>query len=141
MLDVCLPIIEQVAHAVGYAERAGYNHGNLHPGNIFLSKFITSPTVQVKVGDFGMPFIPENQDRSVLQYHAPEGSTATTVDVYSLGMLLQTLVVSQQGGDLVRRVSREALSINPRERHPDVQSFMIDMKMMAPCVISQDQDR
>ena len=50
-------LIRQICDAMGHAHKYGVVHGNLHPGNIFLSSNDNSDDVSVSVADFGTGMI------------------------------------------------------------------------------------
>ncbi len=94
-LPVALWIVRQVAEALGALDAAGWMHGDVKPGNIFLS-----PRRHVTLLDLGFARRPSDgaaaADRGVLgtwHYLAPECITTAAAadirsDIYSLGAVL-----------------------------------------------------
>ena len=83
--------------------REGVCHGNLKPGNVWLS-----PSGEVKIADFYAPLFVENPDPDNLvnpaswQYSAPERRNGETVhpsgDIFSLGAILCELISGEIAG-------------------------------------------
>ncbi len=74
-----IDILEAVIQAMGHAESTGLTHGNLHPGNVLLTK-----AGVVKVVDFGMPRSRED----FAAHYRPKGiADAHQVDRHALGVM------------------------------------------------------
>lgn len=98
-------LIRQICDAMGHAHKYGVVHGNLHPGNIFLSSQDDPEDVSVSVADFGTGMIGDVHHIYLDEntYFAPpdqlecagcrwsEGS-AQRWDVYRFGVIAYSLI-------------------------------------------------
>jgi len=140
------------------AHRIGIIHGLLKPGN-----FILTPRGKLKICDFKGPYFeselfPENVDAEDILYLSPEqiqhiGPVSATSDIYTLGVMIYTLVSGRQPYDAANadvdevrlRILNEALPFvenvsvklnsviqaatakNPGERYASVESMLSDL--------------
>jgi serine/threonine protein kinase len=128
----CIPILRQVAKALGSAHEKGIVHLDVKPDNVLLvSK--DGRADAVKVVDFGVAGILGQQSGSRVmgtpEYMAPERATGKTYDhrsdVYSLGVMAYEMLVGEvpfQGPTPIETLSLQASEvpdrINERLRHP-----------------------
>lgn len=94
-----IPIIKQVAEALGEAHKAGLVHRDIKPGNIMIDAM-----GRAKVTDFGIAYVSREQTRltqegSIIgtpEYLSPEQCEGKEVDgrsdIYSLGVLFYELL-------------------------------------------------
>ena len=90
-----IPILKQVAAALGAAHACQVSHGNLKARNVIVTEFR-----EVKVTDFGLappPAIPPSADLSL--YLAPErlrGGPTPAADLYACGVLWYFMLTGNQ---------------------------------------------
>jgi serine/threonine-protein kinase len=138
-LEHALLIARRVADAVAAAHEsdAGVVHGALSSSRVLISRHgevvVTGFTGEVIFDDFGGP--------------APERHVDKRSDVYAIGALLYELiagVTARAGGerpalasiapeipDSLDAAIARALQEDPDERHPDVESFLFDLRGVA----------
>jgi hypothetical protein len=135
-LSRALDIARQVALALEEAESKGLVHGDLRPGNIYLTG-----DGRVRVLDFGLTrrlqegILTVAQDFGGTQlYAAPETFTSDVThrsDIYSLGAVMFHLLTGQppfQGrslSELVRAHQREPLPAHLLDAYPDAVANMV----------------
>lgn len=131
-----LAIVKYVASAIGHAHENGIIHCDLKPGNILQNK-----NGNVLVTDFGFAFLKasgaatmRNSIGGTVGYIAPEiincrSFPKPTSDIYSLGVLLWTLITgtlpekpfilcsAENGLASISRIVRRCLSDDPQKRY------------------------
>jgi predicted Ser/Thr protein kinase len=109
-----------VCDALAHAHRHGIVHRDIKPSNVLVA-----PGGRVKLVDFGIaslatqPAITANGWAGTPKYMAPEaftGSTDPRLDVYSVAMLLRTLIAPAAMPADLDAVIRRALAIDPGAR-------------------------
>lgn len=112
-------VIRDVLCALAHLSAHGLVHRDLSPGNILLG-----PDGYVKVADFGLAkrhsTLSPGAAVGTLPYASPEtlrGEQATAAsDLYSVGMILQTIPKSKRWPRDLRRLSERLLAPNPNAR-------------------------
>jgi hypothetical protein len=159
-LAEAIHVLRNVADGLGAAHRAGLVHGNLSPGNVFVSTDLSV----AKVGEFGAA------DRSPAEettrttdlararllstlYRAPElagdlGQATVRSDIYSLGVIAYELMTGKLPigkfglpSDLNNQVPLEldpivlkCLANDPAQRYPSVEALRADFDKVAQVV-------
>jgi serine/threonine protein kinase len=129
----CIPILRQVAKALGSAHEKGIVHLDVKPDNVLLVGK-EGRTDGVKVVDFGVAGILGQQSGTsrvmgTPEYMAPERAIGKTYDhrsdIYSLGVMAYEMLVGEvpfQGPTPIETLSLQASEIpdriNERLRHP-----------------------
>ena len=95
-------ILEQLAHALSAAHAAGVVHRDLKPENIFLGvSRRTGATLVLKVLDFGIAKVMEDQRRTTAAFGTPlwlapeqtrQGEITPAADVWAFGLLVFTMI-------------------------------------------------
>ncbi|MFV1980238.1 MAG: serine/threonine protein kinase, partial [Rhodothermia bacterium] len=114
-----LNLFLQVCDAVSYAHQNLVVHRDLKPANIYVHEVGQRPVV--KLLDFGIARLLESEDDSLTvtgtgpltpAFAAPEQLTGapitTATDIYSLGVVLYTLLTGQRPYDLDRKTASQA---------------------------------
>jgi serine/threonine protein kinase len=146
----CIPILRQVAKALGSAHEKGIVHLDVKPDNVLLVGK-EGRTDAVKVVDFGVAGILGQQSGSsrvmgTPEYMAPERAVGKTYDhrsdIYSLGVMAYEMLVGEvpfQGPTPIETLSLQASEIpdriNERLRHPipeALESVVMDMLEKSP---------
>lgn len=135
-----LPLIKQMAAALGAAHAVGVVHRDFKPGNVVLARTVGQDAVRPVVTDFGLASQSVFSEDSVSlftgqgilgtpAYMAPEqleGRPATAAsDIYSLGLLIYEMVTGERPflGDTAVSAALKRLSeapTPPRRRQPGV---------------------
>jgi tRNA A-37 threonylcarbamoyl transferase component Bud32 len=100
-----LPVLEQLAHALGAAHAAGVTHRDLKPENIFLGvAHRTGRTLMVKVLDFGIAKLADDERRTTSAFGTPlwlapeqthRGEITPAADVWAFGLLVFVMLVGR----------------------------------------------
>ena len=137
-----------LANALGQAHRAGIIHGDIKPGNIFVT-----PDEKVKLGDFGIARL-ANQDSAsdrvmgTPAYLAPEQIQGQPhdqrSDQFSFGIVFYQMLTGVRpfDGRSVGAVCSEILNaqpVPPSERNPAVPRALD--RVIARCLAKDPQDR
>lgn len=131
-LDETLPVLAQVADALGYAHRQGVVHRDIKPDNIILRPLEEpdregEPPIRAIVTDFGLAKLMEGGMHTqsgtfmgTLQYMSPEQALGKPLDgrsdIYSLGVLLYQLATGRLPFDI--RTPTEAVMKHINETPP-----------------------
>jgi tetratricopeptide (TPR) repeat protein/TolB-like protein/tRNA A-37 threonylcarbamoyl transferase component Bud32 len=136
--DEAVPLIEQMAAALGAAHAAGIVHRDFKPGNVMLVPDTVKDRLRVVVTDFGLalPLLdseecPSTGLHGTPAYMSPEqlvGRRATAAsDIYALGLVIYEMVTGARPfiGDTpistaMKRLSEEPIS--PRKLRPELPS-------------------
>jgi hypothetical protein len=90
-----IPILKQIAAALGAAHAGGVSHGNLKARNVIVTEYR-----EVKLTDFGLaPPVPEPVSADLHLYLAPErlrGGPSTAADLYACGVLWYFMLTGGQ---------------------------------------------
>ncbi|HWD00526.1 MAG TPA: serine/threonine-protein kinase [Candidatus Sulfopaludibacter sp.] len=104
--EAALPIVRQMAQALGAAHRAGVIHRDFKPGNVMLEG--TGPETRVSITDFGLSraykadhtLAETGRISGTIGYIAPEllqGATATpAADIYAFGVVVHEMLTGRR---------------------------------------------
>jgi hypothetical protein len=136
-LDETLPVLAQVADALGYAHRQGVVHRDIKPDNIILRPLEEpdregEPPIRAIVTDFGLAKLMEGGMHTqsgtfmgTLPYMSPEQALGKSLDgrsdIYSLGVLLYQLATGRLPFEI--RTPTEAVMKHINETPPAPRSI------------------
>jgi serine/threonine-protein kinase len=125
-----LPIVRQLCRAVAAAHAVGVVHRDLKPSNVFLCKRPNGGPPIVKVFDFGVAKLDDDEKLTRTEavmgtaaYMAPEqarraADAGPLADVYSIGAVLYHLLTGQMPYGNVPAISRFALVLHEEPARP-----------------------
>lgn len=112
-----LRIARRVGEAVSFAHTRGIIHRDLKPQNVMVGEF-----GQVYVMDWGVDGV-----AGTPAFRAPENELDQRSDIYSLGALIQFILLSQSPPSL-RAICTKAMSTDPASRYQDVAALLADVE-------------
>lgn len=130
-------LFAEICDAVAFAHRNLIVHRDLTPSNVLVTRERTA-----KLIDFGIARPPHSDDSAhegasigslslTPGYAAPErivsGEVTTAADVYSLGKLLQKLIVAPEDSEL-RAIVAKATADEPQDRYASADALAADVR-------------
>jgi serine/threonine-protein kinase len=125
-----IAIARQLCHAVAAAHAVGVVHRDLKPANVFLCKPVSGNVPLVKVLDFGVAKLDDDEKLTrtdavmgTAAYMAPEqarkaADAGPLADVYSIGAVIYHMLTGQAPYGNVPAVSRFALVLHEEPARP-----------------------
>lgn len=131
-----LKLIQQLCNAVQYAHNNLIIHRDIKPGNVLIDHH-----GHLKLVDFGiadrlhdvesiLPSNPLGAAMHTRQYASPEqiaqGDITTTSDIYSIGMLIKTLLLAHDAD--LSAIMQRARAIDPNQRYANATALSDDLQ-------------